>query len=58
MIQFLEELSGETNEEHDAEEWTRMIDRGGLWQINDDVCSFLLLWKKSDKLKANKGLSQ
>ena len=54
MIQCLEEISGGTDEERDAEEWTRMIDRGGLWQINDDVFSLFVIMEEEIRQKLTK----
>ena len=53
MIQCLEEINGETDEDCDTEEWIRLIDRGGLWQVNDDVFGLFLTMEEeiSQKLK-------
>ena len=53
IIQCLEEINGETDEDCDTEEWIRLIDRGGLWQVNDDVFGLFLIMEEeiSQKLK-------
>ena len=43
MIYFLVELAGdESDEEAATEDWTNMIDRGGLWHVNDLTYRFFL----------------
>ena len=54
MIRCLEEISSGTDEECDAEEWTRMIDRGGLWQINDDIFSLFVIMEEEIRQKLTK----
>lgn len=54
MIQCLEEISGATDEDRDAEEWTRSIDRGGLWRINDDVFNLFLIMEEEIRQKLTK----
>jgi len=54
MIQCLQEISGGTDKDHDAEEWTRMIDRGGLWRINDDVFSVFVIMEEEIRQKLTK----
>ena len=54
MIQCLEEISGATDEDRDAEEWTRLIDRGGLWQMNDDVFSLFVVMEEEIRQKLTK----
>ena len=53
MIQCLEEINGETNEDCDTDEWIRLIDRGGLWQVNDEVFSLFVIMEEEicQKLK-------
>ena len=58
MIQCLQEISGGTDEGRDTEEWTRMIDRGRLWRIKDDVFSFCNnYYGRRDQAKVDKRLS-
>lgn len=54
MIQCLEEISGATDEDRDAEEWTRLIDRGGLWRMNDDVFSLFVIMEEEIRQKLTK----
>ena len=54
MIRCLEEISSGTDEECDAEEWTRMIDRGGLWRINDDIFSLFVIMEEEIRQKLTK----
>ena len=51
MIQCLEEINSETDEDCDTEEWIKLIDRGGLWQVNG---LFLIMEEEiSQKLKGS-----
>jgi len=36
MIQCLLNISSNTGDDLDCEEWVNMVNRGGLWWINDD----------------------
>ena len=54
MIRCLEEISGGTDEECDTEEWTRMIDRGGLWQKDDDIFSLFVIMEEEIRQKLTK----
>ena len=42
MIQCLPDISSNTGDDLDCEEWVNMVNRGGLWQINDDVYGVFL----------------
>ena len=39
MIQCLIDMSGDEMEERGTEDWTNLIDRGGLWHISDTTYS-------------------
>jgi len=43
MIQCLLDISSNTGDDLDCEEWVNMVNRGGLWWINEDMYSVFIM---------------
>ena len=46
MIQCLLDISSNTGDDLDCNEWVSMVNRGGLWRINDDVYSVFVMMEE------------
>ena len=40
MLLCLMELDGDEDGDRDTEEWVTLLDRGGLWHVNDTVSNW------------------
>jgi len=46
MIQFLLDISTNTGDDLDCEEWVNMVNRGGPWRINKDMYSVFVMMEE------------